>query len=75
MPIASGAKDVNAAVFSLPETLKGDENNEVNSIFVDKHTGHDAITQTIELFKLLFIHKNQNWLAIKPRYVYLELFV
>lgn len=58
-------KDVNAAVFSLPETLKGDENNEVNSIFVDKHTGNDAIAQTIELFKLLFIHKKSELVSNK----------
>ncbi|MTB65829.1 DNA replication terminus site-binding protein [Providencia sp. wls1943] len=58
-------KDINAAVFSLPETLKGDENNDVNSIFVDKHTGHDAITQTTELFKLLFIHKKSELVSNK----------
>lgn len=58
-------KNVNAAVFSLPETLKGDENNEVSSIFVDKYTGYGAIAQAIALFKLLFIHKKSELVSNK----------
>ena len=58
-------QNVKAAVFSLPETLKGDENNEVSSILVDKHTGSDALTRAIDLFTLLFIHKKSELVSNK----------
>ncbi|WP_265693135.1 DNA replication terminus site-binding protein [Providencia rustigianii] len=56
---------IQACVFSLPEVLKGDEHNEVSSIFVDKHVGTDAINHTIELFKLLFIHNKSESVSNK----------
>lgn len=54
--LIAGQTNVNAAVFRLPNTIKGDENSEVNEIIVNKITGRDAIKDAIEHFSLLFIH-------------------
>ncbi len=45
-----------ASVFRLPEIMKGDENNEIKHIEVEKITGKDAINHAIAHFNLLFIH-------------------
>lgn len=50
-----------ASVFTLPDTIKGDENNEISSISVHKLVNYEAIEETIKLINLLFIHnKSEN---------------
>lgn len=54
-----------AHVFTLPDTIKGDENNEVSEITVDKITGSDAMKETITLLNLLFIHHKSDEISNK----------
>ncbi|MCW2254631.1 DNA replication terminus site-binding protein [Providencia alcalifaciens] len=57
--------NINAAVFRLPNTIKGDENSEVNEIAVNKIMGKEAIKEAIEHFSLLFIHDKSDEISNK----------
>lgn len=54
-----------AHVFTLPDTAKGDENNEISEIIVDKISGKEAIDKVITLLNLLFIHHKSDELSNK----------
>ncbi|EKT63248.1 DNA replication terminus site-binding protein [Providencia burhodogranariea] len=56
---------INAAVFRLPDTIKGDENSEINEIIVNKITGQEAIKAAIAHFSLLFIHDKSDVISNK----------
>ncbi|HEM8183171.1 TPA: DNA replication terminus site-binding protein [Providencia stuartii] len=47
---------ISATVFRLPDVMKGEENNEIKQIDVEKITGKLAIQHAIEHYNLLFIH-------------------
>lgn len=54
-----------ANVFTLPDTNKGEENNEISNINVHKLTSHEAIDETITLINLLFIHDKSEDISNK----------
>ena len=54
-----------ANVFRLPEILKGDETNEISSIYVEKITGKEALNDVVQLINLLFIHKKSELVSNK----------
>ncbi|EPL9568274.1 DNA replication terminus site-binding protein [Providencia rettgeri] len=63
--LLSEQKHYIAHVFTLPDTAKGDENNEISEIIVDKVSGTKAIEETITLLNLLFIHHKSDELSNK----------
>lgn len=63
--LISQQHNINAAVFRLPDTIKGDENSEVNEIIVNKIIGREAIKEAIEHFSLLFIHDKSDVISNK----------
>ncbi|WP_275074687.1 DNA replication terminus site-binding protein [Providencia rettgeri] len=54
--LLTAQKQYIAQVYTLPDVIKGDENNEVSEIIVDKVFGDNAIKEIITLLNLLFIH-------------------
>lgn len=63
--LISQQHNINAAVFRLPDTIKGNENSEVNEIIVNKITGREAIKEAIKHFSLLFIHDKSDVISNK----------
>lgn len=45
-----------AVVFRLPEVIKGEENMDINTLFVEKYSGEKALNEAIEHYNLMFIH-------------------
>lgn len=54
-----------ASTFILPNIIKGEENNEISHIPVQKLTSHSAIEATIKLINLLFIHNKSEEISNK----------
>lgn len=54
-----------AKVFTLPDIIKGEENNEISHISIHQLIGNEAINETINLINLLFIHHKSEDISNK----------
>lgn len=54
-----------AIVFKLPETKKGDENNDINQIAINTLTGKTALNLALTNYNRLFIHDNPHHISNK----------